>query len=238
MVLQHLGSQRGTKLWYSGDFSLTLRFKNLSGFDDLDWRNIWMINHHKIGSLRKLNAHIDFHGEMVIAPHSYFMIINLLERSIIFSLEGIAAIETLQVIYDPYQYETEAHETLDPDQVAQNYSSIPANYVNILPKWYSVKFSYADYNLIFLKPGLGISFQTHKLRTEYWEILQGHPIVVTGNSVHYDIRKGVKIAIEQGNIHTIINPSSTEWVLLKEKYDGIFDEADIVRLFNPNHYTV
>ena len=41
--------------------------------------------------------------------------------------------------------------------------------------------------------------------------------------------------IPLGAMHTVINPTD-DWILIKEHCEGTFDEEDIVRVFNPNHY--
>ena len=55
---------------------------------------------------------------------------------------------------------------------------IPDGYIDTLPKWYSIKYTYPDFNYIFVCPGLGISIQVDSMREEYWEVLEGHPIIL------------------------------------------------------------
>ncbi|MFX0136982.1 MAG: hypothetical protein ACFFDN_25310, partial [Candidatus Hodarchaeota archaeon] len=116
--------------------------------------------------------------------------------------------------------------------------NVPKGYIDTLPKWYSFKFIYPDYNLIFIRPEFGLSIQIHKYRNEYWEILDGKPIIINGNTVHYFVESGKKFQNLINTYHSIINPNKKEnkFVVIKEKWNGIFDEKDIERVFNPNQY--
>lgn len=170
---------------------------------------------------------------VMIPPHNPYMVLNL--SSAAFRLETDLPLKGQEILYDPYKYENSPQNTLDPDKVRQE-CSIPPGFTDILAKWYSVKFTYPDYNLICLRPGLGISLQSHQYREEHWVIQQGSPIVISGSKVTYDCTSGSEFHIPLGDKHTVINPSTDGWVILKETYAGTFDELDIVRLFNPNHY--
>ncbi|MEJ2250651.1 MAG: hypothetical protein P8Y97_13490 [Candidatus Lokiarchaeota archaeon] len=85
---------------------------------------------------------------------------------------------------------------------------------------------------------MGISIQTHDQRSEDWEILGGKPIILSGTTVYYYIASGTKFENQIGDYHTIINPNTdcTEFITIKESWAGNFDEEDIHRIFNPNHY--
>ena len=184
------------------------------------------INHVGIASLEGI--------KVTIPPDNRYMVLNTSEVMISVNT-GEMDIASHTAIYNPYLYETESHENYDPEYFVNTYD-IPSGYVDVLTKWYSIKFTYPDYNLIFIRPGLGISLQSHAKREEYWEIAAGEPIVISGSKVSYNNPQGTKFYIPLGNLHTIINPSSESWAILKESCKGTFDEQDIVRVFNPNNY--
>ena len=162
-----------------------------------------------------------------------YWLINLSEDGAQF--QANQDIFTHDVIYDPYRYENQEKPTLEPKEIEEKFDVEPG-YVDILPKWYSVKFTYPNHNIIFLRPGVGISHQTHELRNEHWEILAGEPIVVLSDNIFYNVPDHSEYFIPIGTLHTVINPNSAEWVCLKETYTGKFDELDIVRVYNPNDY--
>ena len=89
-----------------------------------------------------------------------------------------------------------------------------------------------------MRPEFGLSIQTHKYRNEFWEIIEGHPIIINGNKVYYFVENGTMFENPINVYHSVINPNSDvkEFVVLKEKWSGKFDEKDIERAFNPNHY--
>lgn len=89
-----------------------------------------------------------------------------------------------------------------------------------------------------MRPGFGLSIQKHEYRSEFWEIIEGRPIIINGNKVHYFVENGTKFENPNNTYHSVINPNAfvKEFVILKEKWSGKFDEKDIERVFNPNHY--
>ncbi|MHA2269268.1 MAG: hypothetical protein ACXAB8_15830, partial [Promethearchaeota archaeon] len=97
---------------------------------------------------------------------------------------------------------------------------------------------YPDYNLIFVRPEFGLSIQVHKYRNEFWEILEGKPIIINGNNVHYFVKNDTKFKNKINTFHSVINPNKEQdsFVIIKERWDGKFDENDINRIFNPNQY--
>ncbi|MFX1346371.1 MAG: hypothetical protein ACFFBC_12375 [Promethearchaeota archaeon] len=173
--------------------------------------------------------------DLIIKPNDYYMIIN----------KGKESIEILynnnvldhQIIYNPYIYENSEKINLKPEQFIEKYN-IPEDYIDTLPKWYSFKFTYPEYNLIFIKPEFGLSIQFHKDRNEFWEILDGKPIVINGNKVHYYVENGSKFQNQINTYHSVINPNKkvNKYVIIKERWNGKFDENDITRIFNPNKY--
>jgi mannose-6-phosphate isomerase-like protein (cupin superfamily) len=116
--------------------------------------------------------------------------------------------------------------------------NVPGGYIDILNKWYSIKFTYPDYNLIYIKPETGISIQIHQFRDEHWKILEGNPIIINANLVHYFAEKGTEFLNAKMMYHSVLNPNKNpeQFVIIEEKWSGKFDEEDITRLFNPNNY--
>jgi mannose-6-phosphate isomerase-like protein (cupin superfamily) len=172
--------------------------------------------------------------KVAVSADNTYMVLNTSDIPILVD-SGESEVSQHQILYDPYLLEGESHTDYKPEDFITKYD-VPSGYVDVLTKWYSVKFTYPDFNLIFIRPGLGISLQSHMKREEYWEIAAGEPIVISGSKVTYDNPQGTKFYIPLGNLHTIINPSESSWVILKETYKGSFDEKDIVRVFNPNNY--
>ena len=230
-----LTSGRGTKLRRNASTMMTLLITPQDPQNKSDLNQVMMvledilipINHVGIASVDGI--------KVAVPPENAYMVLNTSERSICVDT-GESTSSNHEVFYDPYLFEHESHSDYDPEEFIKIYDIVPG-YIDILAKWYSVKFTYPDYNLIFIRPGLGISLQSHMKREEYWEIAAGEPIVITGSKVSYENPQGTKFYIPLGNLHTIINPSSSSWVILKETYKGTFDEMDIVRVFNPNNYS-
>ncbi|MFW9939888.1 MAG: hypothetical protein ACFFFT_02515 [Candidatus Thorarchaeota archaeon] len=174
-------------------------------------------------------------NDLIIKPNDYYMIIN----------KGKESIEILynnnvldhQIIYNPYIYENSKKINFKPEQFIEKYN-IPEDYIDTLPKWYSFKFTYPEYNLIFIKPEFGLSIQFHKDRNEFWEILDGKPIVINGNKVYYYVENSSKFQNQINTYHSVINPNKevNKYVIIKERWNGKFDENDITRIFNPNKY--
>ena len=173
--------------------------------------------------------------KVIIPSNEQFMIINRSEDEMRLILSEESS--TLEELYNPYKFENETHQNFDPEEFKKE-NPVPDGYMDTLAKWYSIKFSYRnpDENIIFIRPGVGISFQTHMKRAEHWEIIKGSPIIVAGAKVHYDVKIEAKFDMQLGELHTIINPSTTEWACIKETFTGTFDEEDIIRVFNPNNF--
>ncbi|MHA1146975.1 MAG: hypothetical protein ACTSR8_01895 [Promethearchaeota archaeon] len=171
--------------------------------------------------------------DLLVKPYDCYMLINNGEEEAM-----VAYSEDLleqEIIYDPYKYENSEKQNLTEDYFKEYYK-VPEGYIDTLPKWYSFKFTYPDYNLIFIRPQLGISIQIHDQRNEFWEIIRGEPIILNGNQVHYFVKAETKFEIPIGTYHTVINPNPDAYVVLKERWSGSFDEKDIERVFNPNNY--
>ncbi|TFG04573.1 MAG: hypothetical protein EU539_10605 [Promethearchaeota archaeon] len=216
-------AQRGTVLRKNGPRQLTL------SIDKKYLNDIFLINH-----TRFITANIHS-SDLIINPHCCYMAIN----------NGIQAVEVEynidisdhEIIHDPYKYENSEKVNLKEEYIKRKFN-VPDGYIDTLPKWYSFKFTYSDYNLIFIKPEMAISIQKHQTRSETWEVLFGEPIIISGNRVYYYVKNETTIQHDEGTFHSIINPNKKpdKFVLIKEQWKGNFDEADIKRVFNPNNY--
>ncbi len=223
MYKENIPIQRSTTLRKTGSKELIIKI------NQKHLRDIFLIN----GSNFKTKGIIT--SDLLIQPHSYFMVINKGINQL--NIQYNQDISNYKVIYDPYKYETSQRTLLEPDYFIERYN-IPEGYIDTLPKWYSFKFTYPDFNLIFIRPEFGLSIQTHKYRNESWEILEGKPIIITGNKVHYFVETNSIYQNPINAYHSIINPNKkkNKFVVIKERWNGKFDENDIVRVFNPNHY--
>ncbi|MFW9823328.1 MAG: hypothetical protein ACFFE4_10355 [Candidatus Thorarchaeota archaeon] len=172
---------------------------------------------------------------LIIKPKNYYMLIN--NRNSAIEIDYNKDVSQHKIIYDPYKYENSKRVNFEPEFFLERYS-IPKGHIDTLPKWYSFKFAFPDYNLIFVRPEFGLSIQIHQYRNEFWEILEGNPIIINGNDVHYFVENGTKYANKINTYHSIINPNREpeNFVVIKEKWNGNFDENDINRIFNPNQY--
>lgn len=223
MIKEILTAKRGTKLRKNGSEVLKI------SIDQNEMMNILLINGNsfKAENISQL--------DLVIKPNNYYMIINNGNNTIELSFNE--NISDHEIIYDPYKYTTTEKIDFKPDDFKQIYS-VPEGYIDTLPKWYSFKFTYDEFNLIFVKPEMGISFQIHKKRSESWEILKGNPIIISGNQVHYYVEDHSKFENSVNSYHSVINPNrdKDKFVIIKERWSGSFDEDDIIRVFNPNNF--
>jgi mannose-6-phosphate isomerase-like protein (cupin superfamily) len=228
-----LSQGRGTPLYKNHDKPLRLEFilENASHRNQLNETMVIL------GDLITRAGHLGIgtnNGYSIrIQPNTPFMVINTSSMDHNITLDANPA--DLQILYDPYLFENKEQNNFDPEEFKKTHP-VPDGYVDTLAKWYSIKFTYKDFNYIFVRPGLGISIQTHLMREEHWEVLGGNPIIIVGHKIHYENPNGTKFAIPFGEIHTIINSSKDKWVLIKESYKGTFDEEDIIRVYNPNNY--
>jgi len=221
MKKELLSAKRGTPLRKSGVRKLDIIIKTD------DYENIFLIN--GIWFITK----ITFNSDLIIQPHDYFMVINNTQNDL--EIDYTEDISKFDIIYDPYKYEEAEKIDFKAEYFKEKYD-VSDGYTDTLPKWYSFKYTYPDHNLIFIKPELGISIQTHDQRNENWEIIDGKPIIINGNNVYYFVKSGTKFDIPINTYHSVINPNPDKFVILKEQWSGEFDEEDIKRLFNPNQY--
>jgi len=223
MINELLTAKRGTKLRKNGSEVLKITI------DQNEIMNILLINGNNF------KTEDISQSDLTIKPYQYYMIINNGKNTIELSFNE--NISDHEIIYDPYKYTTTEKINYKPYDVKQIYN-VPDGYIDILPKWYSFKFTYDEFNLIFVKPEMGLSFQIHKKRSESWEILKGKPIIISGNQVHYYVEDYSKFENSVNSYHSVINPNrdKDKFVIIKEKWSGSFDEEDIIRVFNPNKY--
>ena len=173
--------------------------------------------------------------DLIVEPNDFYLIINRMNTPI--EIHYNIDVSKQDVIYNPYKYEDSEKINLTPDIFIENFK-ILKNYIDTLPKWYSFKFTYSEYNLIFIRPEFGLSIQIHKHRDEFWEIIEGKPIIINGNNVHYFVENGTEFQIQRNTYHSVINVNKEvdKFVIIKERWKGKFEENDIRRIFNPNHY--
>lgn len=82
--------------------------------------------------------------------------------------------------------------------------------------------------VITVEPGQRLSLQTHALRAEFWQVLDG-PIDVTVGERTWSAQPGEQVWIPVGTRHRMGNSAEVPGRVLEVGY-GEFDEADIVRL--------
>ena len=191
--------------------------------------NIFLINGNNFYSqnLKKTN--------LIVKPNDCYMLINKSDEKIEVSYSN--DFSNHRTIYNPYKFELSEKARIDPGQFIKKFD-VPNGFLEVLNKWYSIKFTYSDYSLTYIKPGIGISIQTHKFRTEVWRILKGKPIVINANRVYYFVKARTKFINDIMMYHSILNPNNDpeQFVVVEERWSGKFDEEDIVRVYNPNNY--
>ncbi len=223
MISEYLLPKRGNYLRKNGTNELVI------SINDNELNNIFLINGTSFIT-KNLST-----KDLIIEPHNYYMIINNSKKKIQINYNYDISIH--DIIYSPYKYEHSKKLDFDPETFRKVYN-IPEGFIDVLSKWYSIKFTYPDYNLIYIKPEMGISIQFHHLRSEIWEIIEGKPIIISGNKVFYFVDNGTYFENSINAYHSVINPNTDpeNFVLIKEKWEGKFDEEDIERVFNPNRY--
>ncbi|MFX0187097.1 MAG: hypothetical protein ACFE8A_05110 [Candidatus Hodarchaeota archaeon] len=224
MIKEIIRSERGTLLRKNNSQELKI------STDQTHFSNLYLINGTSF-----ITKHLS-ESDFIIKPYDYYMIINKGNENI--EINYNLDISNHEIIYDPYLYKNSVKVNFKPEDFQQKYK-IPDGYIDTLPKWYSFKFTYPDYNLIFVKPEMGLSIQVHKNRNETWEVLEGKPIIISGNKVYYYVKNGTKFRNPINTFHSIINPNKDreQFVIIKERWSGEFFEKDIKRVFNPNQYT-
>jgi len=191
--------------------------------------DIFLINGNSFYSqkLKKINLRVK--------PNDCYMLINKSDEEIEVSYSN--DLSNHKTIYNPYKFEFSEKAKIDPIKFTKEFN-VPNGFVDVLDKWYSIKFTYSDYSLIYIKPGIGISIQTHKFRCEIWRILKGKPIIINANKVYYFVEAETKFINDNLMYHSIINPNEDpkQFVIVEERWSGNFNEEDIARVYNPNNY--
>ncbi|MHA1338657.1 MAG: hypothetical protein ACTSRZ_01365 [Promethearchaeota archaeon] len=228
-----LPPKRGTKLYRNNKNIIKVALSSKEN-QQINLKKIMMIIGNTLFYGNNIENAFD-ESTIVINPFQEYMFINLNEFPIILSFSE--DFTNHDIIYDPYYYEKESHINFNPTEFIKEHPDfpIPAGFIDTLPKWYSIKYTYPSENRIFVRPRVGLSFQTHKHRAEKWEVLYGSPIIISNSNVFYNTKPKDQFQHSIGEIHTIINPTD-DWVAIIEKYEGFFDEKDIERIFNPNQY--
>ena len=72
-----------------------------------------------------------------------------------------------------------------------------------------------------------LSLQSHKLRSEFWKVISGHPEITVGKSV-VSAKPGDEFNIGKRKNHRIIAKKDTVQIL--EVAHGNFEEKDIIRI--------
>ncbi len=82
--------------------------------------------------------------------------------------------------------------------------------------------------IISVKPRAKLSYQSHKLRAEYWTFIKGQGVVVLEGK-EYPVRAGGRIDVPIGAKHRVINLDENLELIFVEVTTGHFDEKDIER---------
>jgi len=223
MIEETIKPEKGTNLRKNGEKELKLSINSKS------LKKIFLINGTSFFT-EQLNK-----SNLEIKPNDYYMIINKRDKEV--KVKYSTSIASHKIIYQPYKFELSKKVKFDPVEFSKRHN-VPSGYTDILNKWYSIKFTYPDYNLIYIKPEIGISIQIHQFRDEHWKILEGNPIIINANKVHYFVEKGTEFLNPKMTYHSVLNPNKNpeHFVVIEERWSGEFDEEDITRIFNPNNY--
>lgn len=191
--------------------------------------NIFLINGNSFYSQKIITANLS------VKPNDCYMLINKSDDKIEVSYSN--DLSNHRTIYNPYKFELSEKAAIDSEQFIKKFN-VPNGFISVLNKWYSIKFTYSDYSLIYIKPWIGISIQTHKFRTETWRILKGKPIIINANRMYYFVEAGTKFINDKMMYHSILNSNNEpeQFVIVEERWSGKFNEEDIVRVYNPNNY--
>jgi mannose-6-phosphate isomerase-like protein (cupin superfamily) len=223
MIEETIKPNRGTSLRKNGDNELII------SIDPKYLSKMFLVNGTSFfaGNLKASN--------LKVKSKDYYMIINKWDKNVIVKYN--TNINHHEIIYDPYKFELSKKRKIDPENFSKIHN-VPNGYIDVLNKWYSIKFTYPDYNLIYIEPEIGISVQIHQYRSEHWKILKGYPIIINANKVYYFVEEGTEFLSPKMTYHSVINPNKNpkEFVIIEERWSGKFDEDDITRVFNPNNY--
>lgn len=79
-----------------------------------------------------------------------------------------------------------------------------------------------------MKPGGSFSYQSHKLRSEYWMLVQGEGKAIV-DGVEKPMKPGDTAFVPVGAKHRFINTSQTQEAVIIEVMTGHYDEEDNTR---------
>ena len=83
--------------------------------------------------------------------------------------------------------------------------------------------------IIVVEPLKRLSLQKHKLRHEYWYILEGNGLL-TLNNKKTKLNSHAIINIKKGDVHRIENLNKSKKLVILEVQKGVCKEEDIVRI--------
>ena len=81
---------------------------------------------------------------------------------------------------------------------------------------------------ITVKPGVRLSYQSHKQRNEHWFFVQGIGEVIV-NDKKTNVVVGSFVDVKIGDKHRVINTSKDQELIFIESQTGHYDETDIER---------
>lgn len=83
--------------------------------------------------------------------------------------------------------------------------------------------------ILTIKPKCRVSYQLHKLRSEFWTFIQGQGIVIL-NGQEQKVEAGSRVFIPASAKHRAINTHESLDLVFVEVSTGHFDENDVERL--------
>ena len=81
--------------------------------------------------------------------------------------------------------------------------------------------------ILRVAPHARLSLQRHKIRSEYWQVIQGYGVAQSGDAIR-DVKLGDEIQMRAGDLHRLTG--GEEGVSVLEISFGTFDENDIERV--------
>lgn len=114
-----------------------------------------------------------------------------------------------------------------------NVHRAPYTYLMHRTTWYSVELIYDTFRYLYIRPGTQIGLIANLKTPKLWEILEGRPIVIVGNKVDCNTRLRQKFAISVGQVHGIIVPADSEWVLVKVSFEDNVEADENLLYFIP-----
>lgn len=98
------------------------------------------------------------------------------------------------------------------------------------PWGYYVQFTHnqkSTVKILTVNPGGVLSLQSHKQRSEFWQVIEGNPTITIGTKKTKH-KKGDSVKIGKGVKHRIINNTKSLVKVLEISF-GDFKESDIIR---------